>query len=84
MKKLSPKNKNQLVVRLVVLSDLMLGTLDELQINKESPMVLETEKLVSYLEQNIDQAYQNYIAKTTNKLTDLIHKIDTVIRKNNN
>ena len=83
MKKLSPKNTNQLVVRMVVLSDLMLSTLDELQVDRRSPMPQGVEKLVTYLEQNVDQAYKNEIAKSTNTLTELIHKVDTVIRKNN-
>jgi hypothetical protein len=83
MVKLSPKNKNQLVVRMVILSDLMLSTLDELQVHAEAPMVVDTKRLISYLEQNVDQGYKNEIAKKTNKLTDLIHKVNTVIRKNN-
>ena len=83
MKKLSPKNKNQLVVRMVVLSDLILATLDELKIDRRAPLPKSIEELVSYLEQDVVQAYKNEVARKTNKLTDLIHKVDTIIRKNN-
>lgn len=82
MKKLPPKKKNQLIMRMITLANLQLETFDELGIDEEAPMRNENKKLISYLEDVVDSSFQNKAARSTTKLTDLIKKIDTVIRKN--
>lgn len=81
MPKLSPKKKNEIIFKLITVSAIQLDTMDQLGVTDDSPMRVETEKLISYLEDVVDTAYKNPIAKNTTRLTKLIHKIDTVIRK---
>jgi len=83
MNKLSSIKKNRIVVRMIILSSLMIETLDDLEVLSDSPLAKETKKLIEYLEDIVDQAYKNDVAKTTTHLNMLIHKVDTVIRKNN-
>lgn len=81
MPKLSPKKKNEIILKLIAVSSIQLDTMDQLGVTDDSPMRVETEKLIYYLEDVVDTAYQNPIARNTTRLTKLIHKIDTVIRK---
>jgi hypothetical protein len=81
MPKIPPKKKNELCLRLIALSDLMLSTMDDLNITNGSPMPKEINLLVEHLTDVVDVAYTNKEAKSTTRLTKLIHKIDTVIRK---
>lgn len=82
MPKIPPKKKNELCLRLIALSDLMLSTMDDLDITNGSPMPKEIKYLIDHLSDVVDVAYTNKEAKNTTRLTELIHKIDTVIRKN--
>ena len=70
------------MIKAVVLSELLLNTLDDLDISDQEVFPSFLKQLVEYLEKAIDAGYHHKSIRGSNQFQELIHKVDTVIRKN--
>lgn len=80
---MNPKKINQLSHKLVVLSNLMVETLDDIEACSDSSLEFRAKckELLPFCETMIGDVFQLQQIKSTTYLMDLSNKVDTVIRR---
>lgn len=81
--KSSPKTKIKALHKTIVLVDLLLDSIEEMEITAEFGVALKAklDDIIQDFEKALDLAFESPIGKS-NYLQDLANKVDTVIRKN--
>lgn len=80
---MNPKRINQLSHKLVVLSNLMLETLDDIEASSEISVDFKSKckELLPFCEKMIDDVYTLGEIRRSTYMVDLSNKVDTVIRR---
>ena len=80
---MNPKNKNITIFKAGMFSELLLQTLDDLNVNSEISIEIKekTKELIKVLEPMVGEIYKNSIYSKHNIMQEAINKTDTIAKR---